>query len=138
MRGKEAFGFSKMRFMICKTKEVRWLIQSLTELYKALSDETRLRILNLLYERELCVCEVMAVLNISQSKASRHLNLLRRAGLTKDRREAQWMYYSLVPDKEALLVKELVENRLRKDEQCIEDLRLLADWPKKNECKCGL
>ena len=112
-------------------------MQNLVELFKALSDETRLRILNLLYERELCVCDVMAVLDISQSKASRHLIALKRAGLTNDRREAQWMYYSLVPGKEALLIEELVVNRLRKDERCVEDLKLLDGWQKEKERKCG-
>jgi DNA-binding transcriptional ArsR family regulator len=110
---------------------------STVELFKALSDETRLRILNLLYERELCVCDVMSVLGISQSRASRHLIALKRVGLTNDRREAQWMYYSLVPGKEALFIEELVVNRLRKDERCFEDLKLLDDWLKEKERKCA-
>jgi ArsR family transcriptional regulator len=109
----------------------------MVELFKALAEETRLRILNLLYERELCVCDVMAVLDISQSKASRHLIALKRAGVAKDRREAQWMHYSLVPGKETLLIEELVVNRLRKDERCIEDLKLLDGWQKEKECRCG-
>ena len=54
---------------------------------KALSDETRLRILNLLFVRECCVCEVMQVLAISQTRASRNLNLLLGAGFLKVRRE---------------------------------------------------
>ena len=112
-------------------------MQNLVELFKALADETRLRILNLLFERELCVCDVMAVLDVSQSKASRHLIALKRAGLLNDRREAQWMHYSLVPGKETLLIEELVLNRLRRDERCIEDLRLLDDWRREKERKCG-
>ena len=111
-------------------------MQNLVELFKALCDETRLRILNLLYERELCVCDVMKVLDISQSKASRHLIALKRVGLANDRREAQWMHYSLVSGKEAFLVEELVVNRLRKDERCVEDLKLLDDWLKEKEHKC--
>ena len=112
-------------------------MKNIVELFKALADETRLRILNLLYERELCVCDVMAVLDISQSKASRHLITLKRVGLANDRREAQWMHYSLVPGKEALLIEELVVNRLRKDERCSEDLRVLAGWLMKKERHCG-
>jgi ArsR family transcriptional regulator len=65
------------------------------ELFKALADETRLRILNLLAHGELCVCDIMSVLEIGQSKASRHLAYLRNAGLVNDRRNAAWMYYSL-------------------------------------------
>ena len=95
------------------------------ELFKALADETRLRIINLLYERELCVCDVMAVLEISQSKASRHLICLKHAGLLSDRREAQWMHYSIIPGKESALLEYLVKERLRKSERCREDLKLL-------------
>jgi len=67
---------------------------------KALSDETRLRILNLLLERECCVCEVMQVLDISQTRASRNLNILYDAGFLKLRREGLWALYSI--DLEAL------------------------------------
>jgi ArsR family transcriptional regulator len=62
---------------------------------KALSDETRLRILNLLLERECCVCEVMQVLDISQTRASRNLNILLDAGFLKMRKEGLWAYYSI-------------------------------------------
>ena len=65
---------------------------------KALSDETRLRILNLLLERECCVCEVMQVLNISQTRASRNLNILLDAGFLKMRKEGLWAYYSIDTD----------------------------------------
>lgn len=65
------------------------------ELFKALSDETRLRLTVLLYRRELCVCQIEAALGISQTKASRHLAILRRAGLLKSRREGLWVYYTL-------------------------------------------
>src|SRR5271157_3941403 len=65
------------------------------EAAKALSDETRLRILNLLLERECCVCEVMEVLDISQTRASRNLNILYDAGFLKLRREGLWAYYSI-------------------------------------------
>jgi ArsR family transcriptional regulator len=68
---------------------------SAVQVFKALADETRLRILNLLCRRELCVCQIVEVLGIGQSKASRHLASLRHAGLVNDRREGLWMYYSL-------------------------------------------
>lgn len=63
--------------------------------FRALGDETRLRILSLLARRELCVCELTTVLGIGQSKASRHLAVLRNAGLVTDRRNGMWVYYSL-------------------------------------------
>lgn len=62
---------------------------------KALTDETRLRILNLLLERECCVCEVMQVLDISQTRASRNLNILHYAGFLNVRKEGLWAYYSI-------------------------------------------
>ena len=65
------------------------------EMFKALADETRLRILNLLVRGELCVCDIVTVLDIGQSKASRHLACLRNAGLVSDRRDGVWMHYSL-------------------------------------------
>ena len=65
-------------------------------LYKAMGDETRLRMIWLLLNhRELCVCDFMEVLQITQSKASRHLRNLFHAGLVDDRREGLWVYYSL-------------------------------------------
>jgi len=65
-------------------------------LFKALADETRLQILWLLKGQEdLCVCDIMRVLGITQSKASRHLRYLYHLGLVADRREGLWMYYRL-------------------------------------------
>jgi ArsR family transcriptional regulator len=75
-------------------------MRDLVKAFKALSDETRLRILNLLLERECCVCEVMQVLNISESRASRNLSALYDAGFLKLRREGLWALYSI--DKEGL------------------------------------
>jgi ArsR family transcriptional regulator len=65
-------------------------------LFKALADETRLKILWLLMrQEELCVCDIIGVLGITQSKASRHLRYLFNAGLVTDRREGLWMYYRI-------------------------------------------
>lgn len=55
-------------------------MEKLIDMVKALSDETRLRIVNLLYERELCVCDIMGTLQITQAKASRHLIYMKRSG----------------------------------------------------------
>ena len=67
--------------------------------FKALADETRLRILSLLEVREMCVCEIMVALNLTQPTASHHLGLLENAGLVKDRKEGKWVFYSLVDPK---------------------------------------
>ena len=63
--------------------------------FKALSDETRLRIMALLSKGELCVCDLMAILDLPQSTVSRHLATLRHAQLVEDRRQGVWMYYCL-------------------------------------------
>ena len=70
-------------------------MQDLIKAMKALSDETRLRILNILLERECCVCEVMQALDISQSRASRNLGIIQDAGFLKARRDGTWVLYSV-------------------------------------------
>ncbi len=73
-------------------------MEEFLEPFKALSDETRLRMLNILTEQECCVCEVMQVLGISQTRASRNLKILEEAGFLRARREGTWVYYSLRDD----------------------------------------
>ena len=70
-------------------------MQELATVFKALSDETRLRILKLLEGGELCVCHVVAACDMSQSRVSFHLASLKAAGFVKDRREGKWMLYKL-------------------------------------------
>lgn len=70
-------------------------MKTTARMFKALSDETRLRILCLLLEGELCVCDIMAVLQLPQSTVSRHLAYLKNAGWVDDRRCGVWMYYSI-------------------------------------------
>jgi ArsR family transcriptional regulator len=71
------------------------LIRQRSRFLKALSDSTRLKIIELLNVREMCVCEIMAALDLTQPTASHHLNLLENAGLLNDRREGKWVFYSL-------------------------------------------
>lgn len=68
---------------------------SLGRLFRALADSTRLRLLNLIAGREICVCYFVGILRMSQPKISRHLAYLRRAGLVSARREGKWMHYRL-------------------------------------------
>lgn len=75
------------------------ILPTYSAIFKALSDETRLRIY-LLLKNELCVCQIQVALAISQTKVSRHLTVLRNAGLVSARRDGLWMYYSrVVPEK---------------------------------------
>ena len=84
-------------------------MRELLKATKALSDETRLRILNLLLERECCVCEVMQALGISETRASRNLRLLYDAGFLKLRRDGLWSLYSLNQDDSPEYFAELVQ-----------------------------
>jgi ArsR family transcriptional regulator len=72
-------------------------LEALTSVYAALADPTRLRILSLLGDGEICVCHIHASLDVPQPTASRHLAYLRKAGLVEARREGIWMHYRLAP-----------------------------------------
>lgn len=76
---------------------------------KALSDPTRLKILYLLSDGELCVCEIICALDKPQSSVSHHLNILKNLGFIKGRKEGVWIHYSLTSPKIADMVKELIE-----------------------------
>jgi DNA-binding transcriptional ArsR family regulator len=79
--------------------EEKYSSPSALDFFKAVADETRLHSLLLIEQAgELCVCELMAALELPQPKISRHLAQLRRSGIVSDRRDSQWVYYSLHPD----------------------------------------
>ena len=80
---------------------------SVTRAFHALSDGTRLQILQLLRQGECCVCELMDHLDAAQSRLSFHLRILKEAGLVTDRREGRWVYYAVVPDTIAELISTL-------------------------------
>lgn len=75
-------------------------VRAFTRLFKALGDETRLRIVSLLSHGELCVCHLEKALNLSQPHVSRHLAILRSAGVVEHRRNGSWVYYRLAPQLE--------------------------------------
>lgn len=77
-----------------------------SKFFKALADITRLRILGLLTVREMCVCEVMVALELTQPTASHHLRILENVGLVRDRKEGKWVFYALQnPAQTAKLLK---------------------------------
>ena len=84
-------------------------MRELVKVYKALADESRLRVLNLLLERECCVCEVMQALEISQSKASRGLSALYDIGFIKLRKDGLWSLYSIDWDRMDINLKGIVK-----------------------------
>ncbi len=65
------------------------------QIFKALSEESRLRIISVLMNRSMCVCEIEVCLNMTQSNASRHLTVLKNSGILESYKEAQWAYYKI-------------------------------------------
>lgn len=111
-------------------------MDKLIDVLKALSDETRLRILNILYEQELCVCDIMEALQISQAKASRHLIYMKNAGLVKDRKHAQWVYYSMHDNGKRKFIEELIRDGLRNTNLYLDDMENLKVWLGKKSVRC--
>jgi ArsR family transcriptional regulator len=104
-------------------------MRDFVKLFKALSDETRIRILKILLERECCVCEVMQALDISQPRASRNLGILEDAGFIKSRRDGLWIVYSIHEQKMnnyAALLTELLSGSLVNEEIILQDKERLS------------
>jgi ArsR family transcriptional regulator len=102
---------------------------SLDVLFRALADPTRLRLLNLIADREICVCYLVEILGMSQPKISRHLAYLRRAGIVSARRAGKWMHYRLmIPKDEAAgrILRETLEHLRKKPEMKRDLVRLNA------------
>jgi ArsR family transcriptional regulator, arsenate/arsenite/antimonite-responsive transcriptional repressor len=83
-------------------------IDNIDLVFRAFADRTRLRILHLLVDGELCVCDIVRALDVPQPTASRHLAYLRKAGLACARKEGLWHYYKLAPARSAFH-KKLIE-----------------------------
>jgi len=99
----------------------------LARLLAALADPTRLRLLNLMRGREVCVCYFVKILEQGQPKISRHLAYLRRAGLVRARRDGKWMHYSMErpADATGASVLDTVLNSLKDDKKMQADLTRL-------------
>lgn len=91
------------------------------ELFHALSDETRLEIIELLRRGERCVCELTDTLDAAQSRLSFHLRVLKDAGIVRDRRDGRWIYYELDPEafeETEALVSGLKPTALERTDKC--------------------
>ena len=112
-------------------------MRNLLKVFKALSDETRLRVFNVLLERECCVCEVAQAMRISQTRASRNLSILYDAGLLKVKRTGLWVLYSI--DEEAMGgsydgLADIIRNSLRDAEIISLDLERLKTAVREEQC----
>ncbi|MCL5023128.1 MAG: metalloregulator ArsR/SmtB family transcription factor [Nitrospirae bacterium] len=99
------------------------------QLFKLLSDETRVRILMLLGRRELCVCQLMGVLGVSQPLVSRNISLLSSADLLEERREGKLVFYSLKRKQSSFVARILavLKTGLKNDKRLLDDLRSLGE-----------
>jgi ArsR family transcriptional regulator len=112
-------------------------MENTVNLFKALSDETRLRILSLLLtEGELCVCDIIAALNLPQSTISRHLAYLKKTGWVDDRRCGLWIYYSVKNKRDAFHgeLADLLKRALATLPAAAADRKLLANFGRNNTC----
>lgn len=100
------------------------------QVMKALADETRIRILNLLREGELCVCELEHILDINQSNASRHLNKLTTSKIITFEKRALYVYYKINPGilEEYPFINEMLEAELKRIERCQSDTKKLEEY----------
>jgi ArsR family transcriptional regulator len=116
-------------------------MKATAQIFKALGDETRLRIMALLVGgHELCVCDIMAALELPQSTVSRHLSYMRNAGLVDDRRQGIWMYYKINREKieYAAQIFGLLTAMLRELKQTAADQRRLREHlATKEKSSCG-
>ncbi len=106
-------------------------MKNITQLFKSLSDPTRVRIIWILqFGGELCVCDLMAVLDLPQSTVSRHLAYLRNAGLADDQRKGVWMYYRLPEHVNDIIAEILAVVRLaaKGSEQAAMDRQRLKEY----------
>ena len=105
-------------------------MRALESALKAAADPTRTRILKLLEQRDLCVCQIQAILGLAASTVSRHLAVLKAAGLAEDRREGKWIHYGLAvekPNPHAGSVRRLLGGILDRDPRIAADRRRLRE-----------
>ena len=108
------------------------------EIFKALSEETRLRIFAQILKGDMCVCEIEGSLELTQSNASRHLTALKRAGILQSYKNAQWAYYR-INDDFIRNNKELYEYLIAKTKELPtyeKDSRRYSDCKSKDMCSC--
>lgn len=107
------------------------------KLMKSLSDEIRLRIINILFYSDLYVCEMVDILKLPQSTVSRHLTIMKNANIIEDTKDGSWVKYSIVKnDSYRSIVKNIIEKELIDDKKCIKDIESLKERMKNSRgCK---
>ena len=113
-------------------------MDSLSKIFKALGDKNRLRIVKMLQLKPLCVCEITSVLNLATSTVSKHLSILREAGLIKDKKDGKWVDYYLSNNGNSHYISKispLISNWLNEDEQILMDAEKLKTADRIELCR---
>jgi ArsR family transcriptional regulator, arsenate/arsenite/antimonite-responsive transcriptional repressor len=110
-------------------------MKDVVKIFKAVADPTRLRIMLLLRRRELCVCELMFILDMEQSRVSHHMRVLRDAGIAEDVRDGRWIIYR-VPEEARMLLEGLfagaLQERIALSSEASEDVKKLKSCIREN------
>jgi DNA-binding transcriptional ArsR family regulator len=111
-------------------------MQEMIDIAKALSDENRVRVLMMLSEGELCVCQIIEMLGLAPSTVSKHMTVLRQSGLVQSRKQGRWMYYKLAGKYEPAYTKQALRwilSNLKNAPKIIEDRKKLVKMRKVNK-----
>lgn len=104
----------------------------IVNVFKALSDETRLRIINILLKENLCVCEIMDILGMTQSRISRHLGILKQVELIEEERKGKWVIYKIAKKNKDIL--SYVKHHTRNEQILDSDKKKTEETLKKGLC----
>ena len=113
-------------------------MRELIRVLKAVADKNRIRIIKMLEKKKMCVCELSAVLEITQPSVSKHLSILNNAGILKDERNGQWIDYSLndeIINQYAPAIKNIIKEWLNSDSTIKNDLKKATTLLRKEICK---
>jgi ArsR family transcriptional regulator len=113
-------------------------MKELVKVFKAVADPNRIRILKMLQQKKMCVCELSAVLGITQPSVSRHLSMMRNAGLVSDKRDGQWINYELCVEKVnqyAPVIMANIRKWINEDPRINRDTGMLKNLNREKLCK---
>lgn len=115
-----------------------WSVRDLIGVLKAVSDKNRMRIIKMLEKKNMCVCELVAVLKIKQPSVSKHLSILRNVGIIQDERNGQWIDYSLCTEKVnkySPIIQSMIKDCLNDDPIIKSDLQKIKTLLRQDLCK---
>ena len=114
------------------------MLEKQEKIFKALSDKNRIRIVKMLQKKSLCVCEIKDVLKLATSTVSKHLSILREAGLIVDWKDGKWINYKINPDPDSLEANALLYTQLQiEDDETIKNDRKLISCVDRNILCCN-